>query len=99
MSSTCRTSNSRYAGFLGFANHGQQCQLDSCSETTWVGEFGASANLLTLEFWQTIYIAVVLVAIVLREVDDFQCVRTVVFIPKSGTLAVARAEEEHVDGV
>ena len=73
--------------------------MDSRSKTPWVGELGASTNFLALEFGQTIYIAIALVAIVLCEVDDFQCVRTVVFCPKSGTLAVAGAEKEHIDGV
>ena len=63
----------------------------SFDEVRKLGEFGASANLLTLEFWQTIYIAVVIVAIVLCEVDDSQSFRTFVFCPKSGTLAVAGA--------
>ena len=40
-----------------------------------------------------------LIAIVLREVDDLQGVRTLVLCPESSTLAVTRAEEKHVDSV
>ena len=99
LSSACRTSDSGYASFFGLAYHWQQRQLNSRCKTAWVSELGASANLLALEFWQTIYITIVLVAIVLCEVDDFQCVRTLVLCPKSRTLAVAGAEEEHINGV
>ena len=40
-----------------------------------------------------------LIAIVLREVDDLQGVRTLVLCPESSTLSMARAKEEHIYGM
>ena len=81
------------------ANHWQQCQLNGRSKAARVGELGASTDLVALKLGQTIYIAIVLVAIVLGKVDDLQGVRTLVLSPESSTLAVTRAKEKHVDGV
>ena len=73
--------------------------MDACGEATRVSYLGGLCDFVSLPFGQTIYIAIVLVAVVLRKVDDLQPFRTFVLCPDSAALAVARAKEEHIDSI
>ena len=77
----------------------QQRQLNGCSKATWVGNASSLANLLALHLCQSVDKTIVLVAEVLRQVDNLQVGRHLVLLHKLGTRTVSRAEKQHVDGL
>ena len=74
----------------------QKSKLNSCCKATRIGKAEGLRNTVAVNLWQSIDIAVALIAVVLRKVNNLQRCRLRILLPELTAMAVRRTEEKQV---
>ena len=102
LSGTRRTRNGIHGNVVGEQTElggGQQTQLYTCGEATWISHMLCLGYGVVIDFGQTIdvVVALTLEAEVLRKVDYLHMGRYLVLLEERLALAMAEAEEHYID--
>ena len=102
LSGTRRTRNGIHGDIVGEQTElggGQQTQLYTCGEATWISHMLCLGYGVVIDFGQTIdvVVALTLEAEVLRKVDYLHMGRYLVLLEERLALAMAEAEEHYID--
>ena len=102
LSGTRRTRNGIHGDIVGEQTElggGQQTQLYTCGEATWISHMLCLGYGVVIDFGQTIYvvIALALEAEVLRKVNYLDVGRYLMLLEERLALAMAEAEEHYID--